>query len=42
VFQSSASLSSCGKFASLISFAKTRLTGETYDTEHRAVEQAGG
>ena len=27
-----------GKVASLISFAKTRLTGETYDAEHGRVE----
>ena len=31
-----------GKIASLVSFAKTRLTGETYDAEHGAVEQSGG
>jgi hypothetical protein len=27
-----------GRVASLISFAKTRLTGETYDAEHGTVE----
>jgi general stress protein 26 len=31
-----------GKIASLISFAKTRLTGETYDAEHGSVRQSGG
>jgi general stress protein 26 len=28
-----------GRVASLISFAKTRLTGETYDADHGTVEQ---
>ena len=27
-----------GRIASLLSFAKTRLTGETYDAEHRSIE----
>ncbi len=31
-----------GKVASLISFAKTKLTGETYDAEHGSVDQSGG
>jgi general stress protein 26 len=31
-----------GKVASLISFAKTKLTGETYDAEHGSVAQSGG
>jgi general stress protein 26 len=31
-----------GKVASLISFAKTRLTGATYDAEHGTVDQSGG
>lgn len=31
-----------GKVASLISFAKTRLTGATYDAEHGSVRQSSG
>jgi general stress protein 26 len=31
-----------GKIASLLSFAKTRLTGSTYDAEHGTVDQSGG
>ena len=31
-----------GKVASLISFAKTRLTGDTYEAEHGTVDQSGG
>jgi general stress protein 26 len=31
-----------GKVASLISFAKTKLTGSTYDAEHGTVDQSGG
>ncbi len=31
-----------GRIASLISFAKTKLTGDTYDAEHGAIGQSGG
>jgi general stress protein 26 len=31
-----------GKIASLISFAKTRLTGDTYDAEHGRVDRPAG
>ena len=31
-----------GRIASLVSFAKTKLTGETYNAEHGTLEQSGG